>query len=97
MNSKGRSGQSCADCLYYISGACHRYQPLQVPGKSVWPSVSPADWCGEWEPDMILQKQHAVEWSRAYASVIRKYEPREAEHYEELADEAQRELEAMIG
>ena len=97
MNNKGRSGESCADCRFFIGGSCRRYQPLQIPGKSIWPSVSPADWCGEWAPDKITALRAALVSAEAYAETYAKYEPKGAASYVTQATDLHRKLKALIG
>lgn len=38
----------CAICLYLLDHKCRRMPPtIHVTGDSIWPSVAPGEWCGE--------------------------------------------------
>jgi hypothetical protein len=45
--------QNCGNCRYSrpypgLGRRCHCHAPQIGPCGSEWPSVAPADWCGEW-------------------------------------------------
>jgi len=55
MNFPPLTQQHCHCCRYfrprpggYEGGICRRTAPQIGPRDSEWPSVNPADWCGEW-------------------------------------------------
>lgn len=54
-------GQTCANCLFYLSparlyptygntaGECHCEPPSVTNFWGVWPQVQPSQWCGMWK------------------------------------------------
>lgn len=54
-------GQTCGNCLYYLSparlypnygttaGECHAEPPTVTNVWGVWPQVTPSQWCGIWK------------------------------------------------
>jgi hypothetical protein len=45
----------CDECRFYCEGDCRRYAPRSetVNGYKVWPKVSFADWCGEFDRKLL--------------------------------------------
>ncbi len=42
------TGQSCANCSFYIESNCKALVPNQAGGAPLWSSPDPDDWCRFW-------------------------------------------------
>ena len=56
---------TCNNCRYHASekGECRILPPEIVTDgqgaiRVLWPTVRPADWCGEWTPDYAQEHEH---------------------------------------
>ncbi len=56
MTERIMTERICQNCRYYYDTSygkqeCRRNPPLPGPENNfrMWPSVSPRDWCGEWD------------------------------------------------
>jgi hypothetical protein len=59
----------CADCRFWHrlgeeNGECRRYPPAigdkTGSRNAAWPTTFDDDWCGEWKPDVPLNRLFAV-------------------------------------